>query len=103
MIQSYRPEHHAIQAAAQHDYAAFYAREMAFRREHLYPPVRRLARLVFWEKNEQKAKRESERMAAILRTRAQHKWSRSLASLTSWGRRRLSLNVFAVPIDGKSC
>ena len=67
VIQSYRPEHHAIQAAAQHDYAAFYAREMAFRREHLYPPVRRLARLVFWEKNEQKAKRESERMAAILR------------------------------------
>ena len=70
VIQSYRPEHHAIQAAAQHDYAAFYAREMAFRREHLYPPVRRLARLVFWEKNEQKAKRESERMAAILRARA---------------------------------
>ncbi len=70
VIQSYRPEHHAIQAAAQHDYAAFYAREMAFRREHLYPPVRRLARLVFWEKNEQKAKRESERMAALLRTRA---------------------------------
>ena len=32
--------------------------------------VRRLARLVFWEKNEQKAKRESERMAAVLRTRA---------------------------------
>ena len=70
VIQSYRPEHHAIQAAAQHDYAAFYAREMAFRREHLYPPVRRLARLIFWEKNEQKAKRESERMAAILRVRA---------------------------------
>jgi primosomal protein N' (replication factor Y) len=70
VIQSYRPEHHAIQAAAQHDYAAFYAREMSFRHEHLYPPVRRLARLIFWEKNEQKAKRESERMAAILRTRA---------------------------------
>ena len=69
VIQSYRPEHHAIQAAAQHDYAAFYAREMAFRHEHLYPPVRRLARLVFWEKNEQKAKRESERMASILRAR----------------------------------
>jgi primosomal protein N' (replication factor Y) len=70
VIQSYRPEHHAIQAAAQHDYAAFYRRELAFRREHRYPPVRRLAKLVFWEKNEQKAKRESERMAAILRARA---------------------------------
>jgi primosomal protein N' (replication factor Y) len=70
VIQTYRPEHHAIQAAARHDYAAFYARELAFRREHLYPPVRRLARLIFWEKNEQKAKRECERMAAILRVRA---------------------------------
>jgi primosomal protein N' (replication factor Y) len=70
VIQTYRPEHHAIQAAAQHDYAAFYTRELAFRREHLYPPVRRLARLIFWEKNEHKAKRECERMAAILRTRA---------------------------------
>ncbi len=67
VIQSYRPEHHAIQAAAQHDYAAFYQREIAFRREQLYPPVRRLARLIFWEKNEDKAKRESERMAAVLR------------------------------------
>lgn len=70
VIQTYRPEHHAIQAAALHDYAAFYGRELAFRREHLYPPVRRLARLIFWEKNEQKAKRECERMAAILRARA---------------------------------
>ena len=70
VIQSYRPEHHAIQAAAQHDYAAFYRRELVFRREHRYPPVRRLARLVFWEKNERKAKAESERMAAILRRRA---------------------------------
>lgn len=70
VIQTYRPEHHAIQAAAQHDYAAFYRRELSFRREHLYPPVRRLARLVFWEKNEKKAQRESERMAAVLRVRA---------------------------------
>jgi len=69
IIQSYRPEHHAIQAAAQHDYGAFYRREIAFRREHAYPPLQRLARLIFWQKNAEKAKRESMRLAVILRQR----------------------------------
>ena len=45
-IQTYSPEHYAVQAAAAHDYAGFYARELAFRREHGYPPFRRLARVV---------------------------------------------------------
>ena len=44
VVQTYSPDHYAIQAAAQHDYVAFYKREMHFRHEHNYPPVRRLAR-----------------------------------------------------------
>lgn len=71
VIQTYAPEHHAIQAAAQHDYLAFYQREIAFRREHAYPPVQRLARLIYWEKNLDKARAESARMAAVLRRRLQ--------------------------------
>ena len=67
VIQSYRPEHHAIQAAAQHDYVAFYLREIAFRREHGYPPLRRLAKLVYWDKKLEQAKAASELMAARLR------------------------------------
>ena len=67
VIQSYRPEHHAIQAAAHHDYVAFYQREIAFRREHGYPPLRRLAKLVYWDKKPEKAKAEGELMAARLR------------------------------------
>ncbi|MDQ3249926.1 MAG: primosomal protein N', partial [Chloroflexota bacterium] len=67
VIQSYRPEHYAIQAAAQHDYAAFYGREIAFRHEHRYPPVRRLARLIYWDKKLNKAKEAAETMAATLR------------------------------------
>ncbi|HMN31123.1 MAG TPA: primosomal protein N', partial [Caldilineaceae bacterium] len=55
VIQSYRPEHYAIQAAAQHDYQAFYRRESAFRQEHGYPPLKRLARLVYWDKKMEKA------------------------------------------------
>jgi primosomal protein N' (replication factor Y) len=69
VIQTYRPEHHAIQAAAQHDYLAFYRRELAFRRELGYPPFGRLARLIYWEKNERKAKAAATEMAAVLRHR----------------------------------
>jgi len=69
VIQTYRPEHYVVQAAAQHNYADFYAREMQFRREHSYPPVRRLARLIFWDKRLDVARREAERMAAKLRHR----------------------------------
>ncbi len=69
IIQTYSPDHHVIQAAAQHDYLAFYRREIGFRREHGYPPVRRLARLVYWDKNQAHAEKESERMAGALRYR----------------------------------
>ncbi|MFP4192895.1 MAG: primosomal protein N' [Candidatus Hydrogenedentota bacterium] len=42
IVQTYRPKHFAIQAAAHHDYAAFYAREIAEREGAGYPPFRRL-------------------------------------------------------------
>jgi len=67
VIQSYKPEHYAIQAAARHDYHAFYHREMDFRRELHYPPVHRLARLIFWHKKLDKVKAETAQMADILR------------------------------------
>lgn len=69
IIQTYHPEHYVVQAAAQHNYADFYAREMQFRRAHAYPPVRRLARLILWEKQPDAARREAEHMAAKLRHR----------------------------------
>jgi primosomal protein N' (replication factor Y) len=69
VIQSYRPDHYVIQAAARHDYQGFYARELAFRREHGYPPLRRLARLIYWEKRLDHAKQETQRMATLLRRR----------------------------------
>ena len=34
ILQTYAPHHPVIQAASRHDYAAFYERELAFRREH---------------------------------------------------------------------
>lgn len=47
LVQTYNPEHYAIQAACRHDYQAFYEREMQGRARSLYPPFCRLARLVF--------------------------------------------------------
>ena len=46
IIQTYQPEHYAIQAAADHDYVQFYLDEIRFRTQHSYPPFRRMARLL---------------------------------------------------------
>ena len=71
VVQTYTPEHYAIQAAAQHDYAAFFQREIVFRREHGYPPIQRLVRLVYWDKKLEKAQEATEQMTAMLRYRIQ--------------------------------
>ncbi|HHV93288.1 MAG TPA: primosomal protein N' [Firmicutes bacterium] len=46
IIQTYNPEHYSIQAAAAHDYTAFYQEELSFRREMGYPPYAFLARVL---------------------------------------------------------
>ena len=71
IFQSYTPQHYALQAAAEHDYHAFYEREMAFRREQQYPPVSRVARLIFWHKKLETVEEQSRRMADRLRRRAE--------------------------------
>lgn len=69
VIQTYSPQHYAIQAAAMHNYQAFFEREMGFRHEHGYPPYRRMVRLIFWEKNATKAEDEAQKMASFLQWR----------------------------------
>jgi primosomal protein N' (replication factor Y) len=66
IIQTYTPHHPAIQAASKHDYAAFYAREIAFRRERWYPPLSRLIQLIYTDTNAQSAQREAERLHRVL-------------------------------------
>ena len=60
VIQTFRPEHYAVACAQAHDYAAFYAREIAARERAGYPPFRRLARLRFEAKDEEAAVRAGE-------------------------------------------
>ena len=47
IVQTYSPEHYAIQTAAHHDYAQFYEQEMAYRGQLRYPPFTRLVRLEY--------------------------------------------------------
>jgi primosomal protein N' (replication factor Y) len=46
LIQTFYPEHYAIQDAVQQDYAAFFEREMHFRRMMAYPPFTSLANVI---------------------------------------------------------
>lgn len=66
ILQSYLPEHYAIQAAARHDYHTFYRQELAYRQEQLFPPFRRLARIVFQYPQADQTQAEAERAKTLL-------------------------------------
>ncbi|HUU07960.1 MAG TPA: primosomal protein N' [Dehalococcoidales bacterium] len=68
IIQTYAPEHYAIQAAAKHDYARFYKQELAHRRQLHNPPFTQLARLVYSHTNSSLGQREAERMKKLIIT-----------------------------------
>jgi len=82
IIQTYSPEHYAIQAAAKHDYALFYDKEITFRRQLHYPPFTRLASLVYTHTNDGLCQREAERMKRVLHTEIQ---SQGIADLSTIG------------------
>ncbi|MFH1651520.1 MAG: primosomal protein N' [Chloroflexota bacterium] len=65
-IQTFSPEHYAIQAAARHDYLAFYRRELDYRRQLHNPPFRPLASLVYLHVNDAACEREARRMKAVI-------------------------------------
>ncbi|MDD5126697.1 MAG: primosomal protein N' [Dehalococcoidales bacterium] len=66
IIQTFFPEHYAIQAAAKHDYAAFYEKELEYRRQLSDPPFRQLALLTCSHTNNTLCQREAERMLNYL-------------------------------------
>jgi primosomal protein N' (replication factor Y) (superfamily II helicase) len=73
IVQTYHPDHYAIQAAADHDYVSFYLDEIRFRTQHSYPPFRRLARLLLADPVEQRAERKAKEMAKALRVHVREK------------------------------
>ncbi|MGB7438162.1 MAG: primosomal protein N', partial [Candidatus Acidiferrum sp.] len=46
LIQTYYPEHYAVQDAVRQDYLSFYERELHFRRMMMYPPFTSLANVI---------------------------------------------------------
>ncbi len=69
VLQTYQPEHPAVQAAAAHDYFAFYQAELQARRALGYPPFARLVRLEYRHRDPAQAQAAAQRMAAQLRHR----------------------------------
>ncbi|MCX6035896.1 MAG: primosomal protein N' [Chloroflexi bacterium] len=66
VLHTFQPEHYVIQAAAGHDYAAFYARELDYRRQLGYPPFSHLLRMEYRHVQATKAESEAQGLAAKL-------------------------------------
>jgi primosomal protein N' (replication factor Y) len=66
VIQTYQPEHYAIDTASRYDYDGFAAVELEARRTNRYPPYLRLARLLYSHTNPRTARDEALRIARAL-------------------------------------
>jgi primosomal protein N' (replication factor Y) len=67
LLQTFAPDHWAVQLAAKHDYAGFFAREVESRRKHGWPPFRRLANVVACDAEPFVAEAAAEAVAAAAR------------------------------------
>lgn len=66
VLQTYRPNHYAIQAAMRHDYATFYEREIAERKAAAYPPIRRMANFAVESEKAEVAGKAAARLKCIV-------------------------------------
>src|SRR5262249_29683699 len=55
LIQTFYPEHYAIQDAVKQDYVAFFERELHYRRVMAYPPFTSLANIIVRDRSLEKA------------------------------------------------
>jgi primosomal protein N' (replication factor Y) len=69
ILQTFTPDHYAIQFAAGHDVDGFYQRELEYRRKLGYPPFARLARLEYRDVDPLKAEAEAHRLGDRLKVR----------------------------------
>jgi len=60
LIQTWMPRHYVIQSALTHDYEAFFSSEVAFRKELGYPPLTRLCRIIFENRDQKVLQKECE-------------------------------------------
>ena len=67
LVETYYPEHYAIQLAARQDFISFYEKEAHFRRMLHYPPFTALANVIVRDKKVENAIRWSRRLRLISR------------------------------------
>ncbi len=66
IIQTFSPDHYAVQAAVSQDYRAFYEKEIIFREELKYPPFTRFANMISVDEKEKPAELRAVALAAAL-------------------------------------
>lgn len=66
VVQTYKPQHPALQAAANHDFGRFFAHELHSRRENRWPPFVHIARLVFTDRDESRCHAKAQAAALTL-------------------------------------
>ncbi len=71
MVQTYTPEHPCIALAANHDYIPFAKQELAFRKEHAYPPYQRMARLIVRSEDAKAAETFADQLAGSFKAAGQ--------------------------------
>jgi len=71
VVQTYNPEHYAIQAAAAQDYAALYEYEIDARREMGSPPFNEMVHVVLQDRNDAQASRLATETSRMLASRAE--------------------------------
>ncbi|MGE4560392.1 MAG: primosomal protein N', partial [Desulfobulbus sp.] len=75
IIQTYQPQHYAIQLAQQHDYESFFAREIAVREPLAYPPFSRMVNIRFSGAREEQVEKAALRVAEFVRG---YKWANNI-------------------------
>lgn len=68
VVQTYTPDHYAVQAAMGHDYHRFYREETSFRESAHYPPYARLVRFVYSSENPEQCRQSAANFKAVLDT-----------------------------------
>ncbi len=68
LVQTFSPDHYAILAAIQHDYARFAAAELPSREAHMYPPFASLVRIIVRGESEVATEELAEAIGTKLRT-----------------------------------
>ncbi len=66
IIQTYLPENYAIMASVEHDYIRFFEEEMKVRKAFAYPPLNKLIKLTFIDKDAKKCLEKAKNMMDIL-------------------------------------